>query len=275
MYPADGSMDKAAHEAWTWEAFLTAAEKCNKAGAPFGKPMSDASDAVNWVGTVFNAYGAEMVDKNGKITVKSDAVREVIEYFKRLVPFLPPEVWAWDNASNNKWLISGKGALIMNPPSAWAVAKRDAPKIAEQCWHFPAPKGPKGRFVAGGNIFYAIWKFSPNKSAAKSLIHFLTERKQAEQLIDASQGFDLSSFEKQHNFKTWREQGQPVGTLAHYPPTGDTIVAISGAPAPTQIGVQLFAQATMTKMIHQATVAKKTIPQAMDWAAGELEGFMR
>jgi spermidine/putrescine-binding protein len=276
IYPADGTVaDRAAHDAWTWEAFLTAAEKCHKAGAPFGKPMSDASDAVNWVGTVFNAYGAEMVDKNGKITVKSDAVREVIEYFKRLVPFLPPEVWAWDNASNNKWLISGKGALIMNPPSAWAVAKRDAPKIAEQCWHFPAPKGPKGRFVAGGNIFYAIWKFSPNKSAAKSLIHFLTERKQAEQLIDASQGFDLSSFEKQHNFKTWREQGPPVGTLAHYPPTGDTIVAISGAPAPTQIGVQLFAQATMTKMIHQATVAKKTIPQAMDWAAGELEGFMR
>jgi len=35
--------------------------------------------------------------------------------------FLPPDVPAWDDASNNKWLISGKGRLIMNPPSAWAV----------------------------------------------------------------------------------------------------------------------------------------------------------
>jgi hypothetical protein len=49
-----------------------------------------------------------------------------------IVPFLPPDVFTWDDAGNNKWLISGKGALIMNPPRAWAVAKRDAPQIAEQ-----------------------------------------------------------------------------------------------------------------------------------------------
>jgi hypothetical protein len=48
--------------------------------------------------------------------------------------FVPPDVPAWDDASNNKWLIAGRGALIMNPPSAWAVAKRDAPQVAEQCW---------------------------------------------------------------------------------------------------------------------------------------------
>jgi len=34
-------------------------------------------------------------------------------------------------------LIAGKSALIMNPPSAWAVAKRDNPKLAEQLWTFP------------------------------------------------------------------------------------------------------------------------------------------
>jgi ABC-type glycerol-3-phosphate transport system substrate-binding protein len=275
MYPADGSMDKAAHEAWTWEAFLNAAEKCHKAGVAFGKPMSDFSDSVNWAGTVFAAYGAELVDKNGNVTVKSDATKQVVEWFKRLVPFLPADVWSWDNAGNNKWFVSGKGALIMNPPSAWAVAKRDAPKIAEQTWCFPPPKGPKGRFIAGQNYFYAIWKFSKNKSAAKSLAHFLSERKQAESLIEASQGFDLPSFEKQMDFKVWREQGPPPGTIAHYPSGPDTTVWISGAPAPTRIGVQLFAQATMTKMIAQAVLNGKSTAQVMDWAAGELEGFMR
>ena len=40
----------------------------------------------------------------------------------------------------------------MNPPSAWAVAVRDAPKVAEQLWTFPSPKGPKGRFDAGGAV---------------------------------------------------------------------------------------------------------------------------
>jgi ABC-type glycerol-3-phosphate transport system substrate-binding protein len=275
MYPPNKPWDQAMHDAWTWDAFLAAAEKCHKAGVPFGKPMSDFSDAVNWVGTVFSAYGAQLVDPKGNITVKSDATRQVLEWFKRLAPFLPTDAIAWDNAGNNKWFVSGKGALIMNPPSAWAVAKRDAPKIAEQSWCFPPPKGPKGRFVAGSNWFYGIWKFSKNKSAAKSLVHFLTQRKQSEQLIEASQGFDLPSFEKQLDFKTWDKAEPPLGTLYHYPPRGDTTVSIPGQPAPAHIGVQLFSNATMTKMIAQMTHAGKSPQQAMDWATGEIEGFMR
>ena len=275
MYPAGKAPDKALHDAWTWDAFLAAAEKCHKAGYPFGMPMSDATDSVNWVGEVFAAYGAELVDKKGNVTVKSDAVRQVLEWFKRLSPLLPPDTIAWDNAGNNKWFISGKGALIMNPPSAWAVAKRDAPKIAEQSWCFPPPKGPKGRFIASSNWFYGIWKFSKNKSAAKSLVLFLTQRAQSEKLIDASQGFDLPSFEKQLDFKTWNEQGPPAGTLSHYSPRGDTVVMIPGTPAPAHIGTQMFSQATMTKMIAQMTHSGKTVPQAIDWAAAELEGFTR
>jgi hypothetical protein len=34
--------------------------------------------------------------------------------------------------------------IALNAPSAWAAAKRDAPKVAEQLWTFPTPKGPKG-----------------------------------------------------------------------------------------------------------------------------------
>src|SRR5258708_34896561 len=117
---------------WTWEEFLRAAQASHKAGFPFGMPLGSTTDAVDWVGSVFAAYGAQLVDEEGKITVKSDATRQVLEWFKKLVPFLPPDVFAWDDASNNKALIAGKSALIMNPPSAWAVAKRDAPQVAEK-----------------------------------------------------------------------------------------------------------------------------------------------
>ena len=68
-----------------------------------------------------------LVDDKGKVTVKSDKVRQALEYMKRLAAFFPPDAPAWDDSSNNKWLVAGNGALIMNPPSAWAVAKRDAP----------------------------------------------------------------------------------------------------------------------------------------------------
>ena len=113
---------------WTWDAFLAAAEKCQKAGVGFGLPLGSTTDTNQWVGALFLAYGAQLMDAEGNVTVKSDSVKQVLEYGKRLAAFCPADATAWDDASNNKWLISGKGALIFNPPSAWAVAKRDAPQ---------------------------------------------------------------------------------------------------------------------------------------------------
>ncbi len=120
MYPA-GEAPKA--DAWTTDTFLKAAEACHKAGVPFGIGLGETSDNVDTVGAFFLAFGAEVVDAKGNVVVKNDNVRAVLEYYKKLMAFLPPDAPAWDDASNNKWLVSGRGALIMNPPSAWAVAK--------------------------------------------------------------------------------------------------------------------------------------------------------
>src|ERR1700731_481146 len=275
MYPAGAPPDKELTDNWTWDFWLQAAEKCRKAGFPFGMPLGQTGDSMNWVGAIFAAHGAEMVDKDGNITVKSDATKHMLDFFKKLVPLLPDGVFAWDDSSNNKALISGQSALIMNPPSAWAVAVRDAPKVAEQCWTHPSPKGPKGRFDPGNPNFWAIWGFSANKTAAKSLLMHLSQRSSVEQLVAASHGYDIPPFEKLHDFKTWEQEGPPKGTLYNYPPRGEVIASISGAPAPIRIGNQIFVQATMTKMIAHCTQGGEAIDKAMDWAATELEGFMR
>ena len=110
---------------------------------------------------------------------------------------------AWDDASNNKWLVSGKGALIMNPPSAWAVAKRDAPQVAEQCWTHGFPAGPKGRFAPFLPYFWSIWSFSKNKEAAKSLLVHLSQPASIEKLVVASGGYDLPAYEKLTTLKVW------------------------------------------------------------------------
>src|SRR5919198_65978 len=49
MYPV-GPPDKALTDAWTWENLLTAADKCNKAGHPFGVGLSTCTDAINMAG---------------------------------------------------------------------------------------------------------------------------------------------------------------------------------------------------------------------------------
>ena len=55
MYPAGAPADKELEATWTWDFFSQAAEKCHKAGYPFGMPMSTTSDAVQWVGAMFNS----------------------------------------------------------------------------------------------------------------------------------------------------------------------------------------------------------------------------
>ena len=181
---------------WNWDTFLVAAQKLHKAGYAFGLPMGTTTDTQNWVGALFRSFGADLVNASGAITVKTDAVRKVLDYGKTLMQYLPPDVPAWDDAGNNKWLISGKGSLIMNPPSAWAVAKRDAPQVAEKCWTHGMPKGEQGRFVPFLPRYLGIWQFAKNKAAAKSLIKALAMRGSAEQLVAASQGYDLPPYAK-------------------------------------------------------------------------------
>jgi ABC-type glycerol-3-phosphate transport system substrate-binding protein len=275
MYPAGAPPDKGLTDKWTWDMFLVAAEKCFKACFPFGIGMGQTADSVDSAGAIFAAHGAHLIDAKGNITVNSDATRQAMEYCKKLVQFLPPDVFAWDDASNNKWLIAGKGALIMNPPSAYAVAKRDNPKVAEQLWTFPSPKGPKGRFQPGLPFFWGIWKFSKNKPAARSLLTHLSQRSSVEQLVLASGGFDMPSFSGLRDFKIWGEVSPPKGTLYNYPPSGDQIVSISGAPAPAPMATQMYTQATLTKMIAKFTQGGEGMDKVIAWAASELEGFMR
>ncbi len=275
MYPAGAPPNAELTDKWNWENFLIAARKCFAAGYPFGLPLGVTADSVDWVGALFASYGAELVDRDGNITVNSEPVKTVLDYFKRLVPVLPPEVFAWDNASNNRYLVSGKGSLILNPPSAWSVAVRDAPKIAEQLWTFPPPKGPKGRIEAGIPWYWGIWKFAQNKPAAKSLLMFLSQRSSVEALLNASHGYDVPLYDKFRDFSIWAEEGPPKGTLYNYPPRGDVELSISCAPAPHRMANQMYAQGTMTKLIARCTQRGESIDKAITWAEQEIEGFRR
>ena len=277
MYPAPGmgAPDKELRDNWTWETFLKAAEACNKNGHPFGLGLSTCTDALNMAGAVFAAFGSFLVDQKGEVTVKTDATRQALDWFKRLSKHLPEEVYAYDNASNNKALVSGFSALIMNPPSAYAVAKRDAPKIAEQLWTFNSPKGPHGRYDPANYYFWGIWNFSKNVPAAKALLTHISQREIQEKLVTASVGFDIPPFPGLMDFKIWEEEGPPKGTVYNFPSRDDAIPFLSGYPAPLKIGTQMYAQALLMKMIAMHTHQGKSIDDAMSYAESEIEGYLR
>jgi len=276
VFPVSGPMGPD-YDKWNWETFLTAAQKCNAQGQPFGLPMGTFSDAVDWVGSLFASFGAQLVNEKGDVTVKSDQVKAALEYMKRLMPSLPADVYSWDDASNNRALISGKSALIFNPPSAWAVAVRDNPDVGKQCWTHPGPAGEKGRFTPYLPYFWGVWSFSKNKTAAKELIEWLSEREQAEQLCTASHGYDTPPFQSMTNFTVWQTEGPPKGTVANYQlkPEHKATPWIAAYPAPPEVAVQIYNQATMTKMVARVAQSGESIDKTIAWAQGELEGFTR
>ena len=276
MFPADESKwDKAKVDAWNWEAYVASAQKLHKAGFPIGNPLGQTSDAVDWVGGLFNAYGVVMVDAKDAIKINSDETRQALEVARKLAEVMPPEVFAWDDAGNNRWLISGKGSGIMNPPSAWAVAKRDNPKVAEQCWTHPVPRGPKGRFVGQLPQFYGIWSFSKNKQAAKDFLTFVSQKSSVGQLVAASVGYDLPSFKSLYDLPTWNDVEPPKGTVYGYPPRGDEQTSITGAPARSEVGAQIYNQAINTVMVSKFAQAKEKLDDVIKWAERELEGTLR
>ncbi len=277
MWPAENRLGPGA-ENWNWDTFLMAAEKCHAAGVPFGLPMGSFTDAVDWVGALMNSYGAFMMDEKGNVTVRGNAkLRAAVEYLTRLAKFLPNDVWAWDDASNNRSLISGRAALIFNPPSAWAVAKRDNPQVSEQCWTVPMPAGPEGRFAAYLPYFWGIWSFSQNKRPAKELLEFLSERQSAERQTTTSNGYDIPPFASMNDFAVWAEEGPPKGTVFNYPlkPHHNGRTSVAMAPAPAEYAVQAYQQALNTKVVARVAQGGETVDQALAWLDRELTTIRR
>jgi hypothetical protein len=277
MYPPKDEKN-ALQDNWTWEAFLKYAELAKKDNMTFGMGMGGGlnTDATDLHGAIFAAFGGTLIDAKGNSQLKSDGTRQALEYAQRLVKFYPADAVSYDDASNNRALISGKSALIFNPPSAWAVAKRDAPDVAADCWTFPAPSGPKGRFVPTLSYFWGIYKFSPNKSASKDLVEFLMQRDNVEARDNASEGYDLPPYAKLNNFKIWEEVGPPTGTVFNYPmrPASGQKPSLTASEAAPSVAVQIYNRAVHNQMFARLRDGQ-TIDQVIAWAQDELDGYTR
>ncbi|MBV9251097.1 MAG: extracellular solute-binding protein [Acetobacteraceae bacterium] len=275
-YPAHESTPDAAKD-WTYDTQLKFAEASYKNGYPIGFGCgSGSTDANQTWGATFGAFGADLVDGKGNIVIDSDNVMIAMEYCKKMTQFMPADAVSWDDASNNRALISGKAALIWNPPSAWAVAKRDAPDVAADCWTFPNPAGPKGRLVPHRPYFWGIWSFAQNKSAAKELIEHLSQREQVEYLAAPVAGYDIPPFPSMYDMKIWSEVEPPKGTVYNYPirPWHNAEYYIPGSSAPPEIAVQIWNRSLLPGMVARL-MAGRTIKQSIAWAKDELEGFVR
>ena len=124
--------------------------------------------------------------------------------------------------------------------------------------------------------FWGIWKFAKNKSAAKDLIMFLSQREQVEQLAAPVAGYDIPPYQSMSDLKVWAEVEPPKGTIYNYPirPWHDAEYYIPGSSAPPEIAVQIWNRYLLPGMVGRL-LGGQSIKQSIAWAKDELEGFIR
>ena len=141
--------------------------------------------------------------------------------------------------------------------------------LPQPCWR----EGPAGADAA---IFLGHLVLRQNKSAAKELLHYLSEREQVETLCTATVGYDIPPFLSMSDFKIWSEVEPPKGTVFNYPvrPWHQASYYVTGSSAPPDIAVQMWNCGTIPTMVAKL-YSGNSIAQTIDWAKGELEGFTR
>jgi len=146
-------------------------------------------------------FGSFIQNAENRLTIRSKQTVEALNFMADIYRNgETDEIFGWNPASNNQFLYSGKGSMILNAISATRTPEDLKLPFADDLWIWPIPKGPHGRFglehVMG---VYTIWKFAQNKPAAqKFLVDLCVNYKQA---TTASKLYNFPSFPGAYPFK--------------------------------------------------------------------------
>ncbi|MGH7424635.1 MAG: ABC transporter substrate-binding protein, partial [Candidatus Methylomirabilales bacterium] len=186
--------DRAGFSPDSWEDILKAGPRLKAMGAPLGIGISQDIDANMALMGLMHCFGGFVQDEEAQVTISSkqtvQAVRMGAAIFKA---GMTDEVFAWDASSNNRFLVDGKGSMILNAISALRTAEQAQKPFAKDILLAPIPKGPVQRLglehVLGT---YIIWKFAEDKEAAKKfLIDLAVNYREA---FIKSEGYNFPSF---------------------------------------------------------------------------------
>ena len=176
----------------TWADLLHAGKILKKQGHPVGIAISHCNDAHSTYWSVAWSHGAKVLEADGKtLAINSDRTAQVIEWYKESYSeAMEPEVLSWDDASNNRFILSGKGSWIHNPISPYNSALANKFPIAADLNHHRSLAGPAGIHSAPPIVGLGIWKFSKNIQPAKEFVRFLYRKENFDAWIVASSAFN-------------------------------------------------------------------------------------
>ncbi len=252
----------------TWEDLRKAARLLKPKGHPTGMHFSHCNDANhNWRALLY-CFGAQETDPSGEhILIDSKETREALRFAKAVYDEgMTPEVFSWDDASDNRFLASGVASWIHDAISAFRTTQDTNPPVFEHTYCVPEVAGPTGlKWNVGEPNVWVIWKFSKNIQAAKEFIVHITDHQK--EAMTASRGYNMP-FLRDHYKKPMPGLGNdPKLTVLQ---DQDKITAFFGFPGPMSPPAQEVITTFIIPDMFTRVARGAPIEDTMKWGAGEI-----
>lgn len=262
----------------TWDDYLAVGRKLSKADHPAGLAISHCNDANhNWRALMW-CFGASEVAEDGKtVTVDSPEMREFLRYSKAFYEEAnTPEVFAWDDAADNRHLGSGVGGYIHDALSSMRSVEDKNPQLYAQLQTMPVVAGPKAQIAMTDVVVYSIWNFAPKESqdAAKAFLKYYFDNYKEAYL--KSTGYNMPQYANlwqkpmpilsAPNFAPLQDyRGKLVDNFGHPgPPTAEATVTLQQFIIPDMVGIAV-------RPTQFGIAAKDSISEAIKWGKDQLK----
>jgi multiple sugar transport system substrate-binding protein len=162
----------------TWEDLVTQAKALKgKIQYPYLMQAAQYEGLICNAVEFISAYGGQIVDGNGDITISSDGTKKGLEMMKSIVasPLVPSNITTFQETESANAFILGTGGMIRNWPYQWALAQdKTQSKIADKVGVAPLPKGSVRSAACLGGWITMINKNTKHPNEAWEFVKFMT-----------------------------------------------------------------------------------------------------
>ncbi|MCI0529827.1 MAG: extracellular solute-binding protein, partial [Nitrospira sp.] len=255
----------------SWEDVLNAGRVLKKQGHPVGIPISQCGDGNTTFWSILWGFGGKVLEADGKtLALNSPETAVVLEYYKNLYQeAMEPEVLSWNNASNNRFLVSGKGSWIHNAISAYLTALDKKMAVVDKIGIHSTPAGPAGRYVASPVASLGIWKFSKNQELAKTFLRYLLQPENYTDWLIASKGFSHAPLRMYEDHPIWTEQ--PKFKIL---PDEAQFVHARGWPSPPNAYIERIDNLFILPNMAAKVVTGTPVKTAIAWAEEQIRKIL-
>ena len=252
----------------TWEDLRKAGRLLKAKGHPTGMQFSHCNDANhNWRAVMY-CFGAKETDPTGQnVEIDSKEMREALKFAKAMYDEgMTPEVFSWDDASDNRFLASGVASWIHDAISAYRTTEDTNPEVFKNTYCLPEAAGPGGlRWNVGEPNVWAIWKFSKNVAGAKEFIQAISDSQK--EAMAASRGYNLPFLLGQYT-----KPMPGLGNDAKLSALQDQgkITAFFGHPGPMSPPAQEVLTTFVIPDMFTRVARGGSVDETMTWGVGEI-----